>query len=113
MYSIMCHTIEASPIGRIHPVTVTRRDHIRYVPAGTSAAAVAPGPVLAACDTITVTLHGKSAHGSQPHESLDPTYLAAMIVVRLQGIPRCMLYIVVLEVSSILSILTPITTAIP
>ena len=46
----------------------------------------APGPVLAACDTITVTLHGKSAHGSQPHESLDPTYLAAMIVVRLQGI---------------------------
>lgn len=45
-----------------------------------------PGPVLAACDTITITLHGKSAHGSQPHESLDPTYLAAMIVVRLQGI---------------------------
>ncbi|RAV33548.1 amidohydrolase [Corynebacterium heidelbergense] len=46
----------------------------------------APGPVLAACDTITITLHGKSAHGSAPHESIDPTYLAAMIVVRLQGI---------------------------
>ena len=46
----------------------------------------ASGPVLAACDTITVELFGKSAHGSQPHESLDPTYLAAMIVVRLQGI---------------------------
>lgn len=46
----------------------------------------APGPVLAACDTITVTLHGRSAHGSQPHESIDPTFLAAMIVVRLQGI---------------------------
>ena len=43
-------------------------------------------PVLAACDTITITLFGKSAHGSQPHESLDPTFLAAMIVVRLQGI---------------------------
>lgn len=46
----------------------------------------APGPVLAACDTITITLHGRSAHGSQPHESIDPTFLAAMIVVRLQGI---------------------------
>ncbi|HIW95535.1 MAG TPA: amidohydrolase [Candidatus Corynebacterium gallistercoris] len=46
----------------------------------------APGPVLAACDTITITLHGRSAHGSQPHEAIDPTYLAAMIVVRLQGI---------------------------
>lgn len=46
----------------------------------------APGPVLAACDTITITLHGKSAHGSMPHESIDPTFLAAMIVVRLQGI---------------------------
>ncbi|KAB1551232.1 amidohydrolase [Corynebacterium sp. 321] len=46
----------------------------------------APGPVLAACDTITVELFGKSAHGSQPHQSIDPTYLAALIVVRLQGI---------------------------
>lgn len=46
----------------------------------------APGPVLAACDTITITLHGRSAHGSAPHESVDPTYLAALIVVRLQGI---------------------------
>lgn len=45
-----------------------------------------PGPILAACDTITVELTGRSAHGSAPHESIDPTYLAAMIVVRLQGI---------------------------
>lgn len=46
----------------------------------------APGPVLAACDTITITLHGKSSHGSSPQDSIDPTFLAAMIVVRLQGI---------------------------
>lgn len=45
-----------------------------------------PGAALAACDTITITLYGKSAHGSMPHNSIDPTYLAAMIVVRLQGI---------------------------
>ena len=45
-----------------------------------------PGPALAGCDTITITLYGKSAHASMPHNSIDPTYLAAMIVVRLQGI---------------------------
>ncbi|MBC2680858.1 amidohydrolase [Corynebacterium sp. 4HC-13] len=58
--------------------------HIVAGPAGTVFSA--PGPVLAACDTITITLTGKSAHGSAPHLSLDPSYLAAMIVVRLQGI---------------------------
>lgn len=58
--------------------------HIVAGPAGT--VFTAPGPVLAACDTITITLHGKSAHGSSPHLALDPSYLAAMIVVRLQGI---------------------------
>lgn len=58
--------------------------HIVAGPAGTVFSA--PGPVLAACDTITITLTGKSAHGSSPHLSLDPSYLAAMIVVRLQGI---------------------------
>ncbi|WP_459612130.1 amidohydrolase [Corynebacterium urogenitale] len=58
--------------------------HIVAGPAGT--VFTAPGPVLTACDTITITLHGKSAHGSSPHLSLDPGYLAAMIVVRLQGI---------------------------
>ena len=45
-----------------------------------------PGPVMAACDSMTVTLHGRSAHASTPQNSIDPGYLAAMIVVRLQGI---------------------------
>lgn len=45
-----------------------------------------PGASLAACDTITITVFGRSAHGSMPHLSIDPTYVAAMIVVRLQGI---------------------------
>ncbi len=59
----------------------------QHVVAGRSGTVMsAPGPVLAACDTITVELFGRSAHGSQHHESIDPTFLAAMIVVRLQGI---------------------------
>ncbi|ALA67579.1 metal-dependent amidase/aminoacylase/carboxypeptidase [Corynebacterium lactis RW2-5] len=45
-----------------------------------------PGPALAGCDTISITLHGRSAHGSMPHNSVDSTYLAAAIVLRLQGI---------------------------
>ncbi|PLW00569.1 carboxypeptidase [Corynebacterium ulcerans] len=45
-----------------------------------------PGAVLAACDSIEIRIEGKSAHGSMPHNSIDPTYIAAMIVIRLQGI---------------------------
>ncbi|OKX81050.1 amidohydrolase [Corynebacterium glutamicum] len=45
-----------------------------------------PGGALAACDSIEIRIQGRSAHGSMPHNSIDPTYVAAMIVVRLQGI---------------------------
>jgi Metal-dependent amidase/aminoacylase/carboxypeptidase len=58
--------------------------HIVPGPAG--AVMSMPGPALAACDTITITITGRSAHGSMPHNSIDPTYAAAIIVVRLQGI---------------------------
>ncbi|MDU0478002.1 amidohydrolase [Staphylococcus chromogenes] len=44
------------------------------------------GPALAAADSIDIVIHGKSSHGSMPHLSVDPTFVAAMIVVRLQGI---------------------------
>ncbi|MDK6302724.1 amidohydrolase [Corynebacterium sp. UMB9976] len=58
--------------------------HVVAGPQGT--VYTAAGPVLAACDTITVTIPGLSAHASSPHLGLDPSYVAAMIVVRLQGI---------------------------
>lgn len=45
-----------------------------------------PGPQFAACDSIRIRLFGRSAHGSMPHKSIDPTYIAAMIIVRLQGL---------------------------
>lgn len=45
-----------------------------------------PGAAAAACDSIEIGIQGKSAHGSMPHNSVDPTFAAAMIVVRLQGI---------------------------
>jgi amidohydrolase len=45
-----------------------------------------PGAALAACDSITVTIHGTSAHASSPHQSVDPIYVAAHVILRLQGI---------------------------
>ena len=44
------------------------------------------GPQFAACDSIRITIPGRSAHGSMPHNAIDPTYTAAMVVIRLQGI---------------------------
>lgn len=58
--------------------------HIFPGPAG--AVMSMPGPALAAADTIRIQIFGRSAHGSMPHLSIDPTFVAAMIVVRLQGI---------------------------
>lgn len=70
--------------GKIPAPDVCLGAHIYPGPSGTVYSS--PGPVMAACDTITVTLHGVSAHASAPQNAVDPTYLAAMIVVRLQGI---------------------------
>ena len=45
-----------------------------------------PGGQLAAADSVTITITGRSAHGSMPHKAVDPTYVAAMIIIRLQGL---------------------------
>ncbi|WP_263730185.1 amidohydrolase [Cellulomonas sp. SG140] len=45
-----------------------------------------PGPVLSAGDSVKVTVYGKGAHGSMPHNAVDPVVLAASIVLRLQTI---------------------------
>lgn len=45
-----------------------------------------PGPQFAACDSIRILIPGRSAHGSMPNKAIDPTYIAAMVVIRLQGI---------------------------
>lgn len=45
-----------------------------------------PGAIMAGCDSLRIRVFGRSAHASMPHESIDPTYIAAMIVTRLQAI---------------------------
>jgi amidohydrolase len=65
-------------------VDVALAQHVLPFPAGQ--VATRPGPVLSAADSLRITVHGRGAHGSMPQASGDPVVLAAMIVVRLQGI---------------------------
>ncbi len=43
-----------------------------------------PGTMLAAADTLTVTVRGRGGHGSMPHLAADPVTVAAEIVIALQ-----------------------------
>ena len=43
-----------------------------------------PGPIMAAADTLTVTLRGRGGHGSSPHSALDPIPAACEAVLALQ-----------------------------
>ncbi|MFT4010479.1 MAG: amidohydrolase [Nocardioidaceae bacterium] len=45
-----------------------------------------PGPTMAASDSLRITMHGVGGHGSQPESTIDPVYIAASTVVRLQSI---------------------------
>jgi len=58
--------------------------HVLAYPAGK--VGTVTGPVLSAGDSIRITLYGKGAHGSMPHNSVDPVLLAALVVLRLQTI---------------------------
>ncbi|HKT22231.1 MAG TPA: carboxypeptidase CpsA [Nitrososphaerales archaeon] len=52
---------------------------------------VKEGPVMAAPDTFRVRIVGKGGHGSAPHETVDPVYLAAHVILALQGISSRMI----------------------
>jgi amidohydrolase len=44
------------------------------------------GPTYASSDHFIVTIHGKQAHGSAPHHSVDPIVTAAQAILALQTI---------------------------
>ena len=48
--------------------------------------AVKPGPLMAASDSFKITVNGKQTHGARPWDGVDPTVVAAQIVVGLQTI---------------------------
>ncbi len=43
-----------------------------------------PGPMMAAADSLEVTVTGRGGHGSQPHQAADPVPAACEIVTALQ-----------------------------
>jgi hippurate hydrolase len=54
------------------------------IPVGEAFAA--PGPLMCACDRVTITIRGVGAHGAQPHQSRDPVVATAAIVLALQTV---------------------------
>lgn len=69
---------------RVPKPDVALAQHVLSYSAGTIGTQT--GPVLSAGDSIRITLYGKGAHGSMPHNGVDPVVLAAMVVLRLQTI---------------------------
>ncbi|MFE0028531.1 amidohydrolase [Amycolatopsis sp. NPDC059021] len=45
-----------------------------------------PGVIMAATDSLRITLHGRGGHGSRPETTVDPVVLAASVVLKLQTI---------------------------
>ena len=58
--------------------------HVAPMPVGMVGYGV--GPVMAATDSLQVTLFGRGGHGSMPEYAIDPVLMAASVVVRLQSI---------------------------
>lgn len=46
---------------------------------------VKAGPLMAATDHFTITIHGKSAHGAKPNEGIDAVVLGAQFVMAAQS----------------------------
>ena len=53
-------------------------------PSGTFA--LRPGPVMAASGIFRIRVMGRGGHGSAPHQTIDPVFVAAQLITALQGI---------------------------
>ncbi len=52
---------------------------------------VREGAIMAAPDTFKVKIVGRGGHGSAPHETVDPIYVAAHVILALQGVSSRMI----------------------
>src|SRR5260370_37366937 len=43
------------------------------------------GPIMASPDTFKIKVIGRGGHGAYPHETVDPVYVAAQVIIALQG----------------------------
>jgi hippurate hydrolase len=44
------------------------------------------GAFMAACDTVIITIHGKSGHAARPHLAADPIVMAGSLIMALQTV---------------------------
>ncbi|TMI54323.1 amidohydrolase [Candidatus Bathyarchaeota archaeon] len=44
------------------------------------------GPFAASPDTFGIRIIGRGGHGASPHETIDPVYVAAQVIIALQGV---------------------------
>ncbi len=52
---------------------------------------VREGPVMAAPDSFKIRIEGRGGHGSAPHKTVDPVYIAANVILGLQGVSSRMM----------------------
>lgn len=71
-------------VDKIPAPEVALSQHVMPTEVGTIGTSA--GPVLSAGDSLKITVYGRGAHGSMPHNSVDPVVLASSIVMRLQTI---------------------------
>ncbi len=45
-----------------------------------------PGAMMAASDHLEIDIHGKGGHAAMPHTTVDPVWIAAQVIVALQGL---------------------------
>ncbi|NKE62215.1 amidohydrolase [Lentzea sp. PSKA42] len=76
--------VEDGLFDRFGKPDVVLAQHVGPLPAGMIA--YGSGPLMAAADSVRVTLFGRGGHGSAPEIAVDPVLMAAHAVVRLQGI---------------------------
>gem|GEM_PF-7985 len=48
--------------------------------------ALRPGPVMASTDEYVIDIEGKGGHAAMPHECIDPTLVAAQLMIALQSV---------------------------
>jgi carboxypeptidase Ss1 len=66
--------------------------------------ALRPGPLMAASGTFKIRIIGRGGHGSSPHQTVDPIFVASQVISAIQGIRSRMLDPVEPSVVSVCSI---------
>jgi hippurate hydrolase len=79
------HMVEAGVLDAAGPRPVAAYfTHVASATYPSGMVAVRPGPIMAAADTLHVTVVGAGGHGSSPFRARDPIAVAAEIVTSLQ-----------------------------